>query len=217
MHQTEHSICLHCCTIYDTEACRCNEEVSCTQNVLLRFEFGPCSACADVLHNDQAIKGSTLVLGWAARAFVASGDDLTSFAVEAAVRMSTEGYYADSARFNFEQEVKKILRDLQPSRIDLRHWTWNNIAGKYNDDAWINHFMNFIIEIARKMTQRCHSHRQVPAVVVHNNHITAPFHTGARAPCHHHLLQLIHALLRPLPSQEVDRVRNGITKGVRRG
>lgn len=151
MHKTEHTICLHCCTVYDTEACRCNE-VRCTQNVLLKFVFEPCSTCEDILHIDQATKGSTLVLGWAARAFVASGDDLDSFAIEAAIGMSTEGYYADSARFNFQQEVRKILRDLQPSRIDLRHWTWNNIAGKYNDNAWINHFMNSLIEIARRMT-----------------------------------------------------------------
>lgn len=147
---TEHSVCLCCCTIYDTEGCQCDDEVSCTQNVVLQFIFGPCFNCEGVLGSDQAIPGCTLLLAWAACGFVISGEGLDSDAVEAAIKMSTECYYASSARFNFELEVKRILRAFQPSRIDFLHFRWKNITGKYDDDAWITSFVNDIIMIARK-------------------------------------------------------------------
>jgi hypothetical protein len=116
----------------------------------LGYIFGPCFKCEDVLGSDQAIPRCTLLLGWAACGFVASGDDLDSDAVEAAIGMPTECCYASSARFNFEAEVERMLSAFQPSRIDLLHFSWNKITGKYDDDAWITSFVNEIIMIARK-------------------------------------------------------------------
>ena len=147
-HKTEHYISLCCCHIYYTEGCECSENVSCTQDVLLRFKFEPCSSCKDVLNYDQARTGNTLVLGWAARGYVAYGDELDDKAVQIATELSEENYYFGSAKFNFEQNVKRILEDLWPSRIHLLHFVWDDIAKICDEDYWIKAFVNFIVKIA---------------------------------------------------------------------